>query len=292
MAGIENVLMVCKKSLLERERGNPEIGKLSDAVRRRLLEADLENRQTINDVFYTLVRARVTFELVGREEMKSDEGFDLVIVVGGDGTFFAASHHVKKAPMLLVNSDPKSSLGLFSSCDRTGFPKLLDDVLAGRARATVLNRFNLVVGSVRHRVINDVLFSAKNPVSMTRYTLRVDDVSEEQEGSGLWISTAAGSTAAVFSAGGTVMPIDSKEIQYVVREPYMIRRRYRLLKGFARGEIEISSQTMEAGIWVDGARKPIDVPAGGKLTIRTPGEPLTLLGWDDARRNALASGRI
>lgn len=291
MSKIDNVLMVCKKSLLERERGNPEIGKLSDAVRRRLLEADLENRQAINDVFYTLVRAKISFELIGRDDMKSDDGFDLVIVVGGDGTFFAASHFVKKAPMLLVNSNPKTSLGLFCSCDRTGFPTLLGDILAGRARTTVLNRFSLTMGSIRHRVVNDILFSAKNPVSMTRYTLSVDGSSEEQEGSGLWISTAAGSTAAVLSAGGTVMPIESREIQYVVREPYLFRRTYSLLKGFAKAEIEVVSQTMEAGVWVDGARKPIDMPTGGKLTIRTPGEPLTLLGWDDTRRNALASKR-
>lgn len=37
--------------------------------------------------------------------------------------------------------------------------------------------------------------------------------------SGLRVSTAAGSTAAMLSAGGFAMPILSKDLQYMVREP-------------------------------------------------------------------------
>lgn len=39
--------------------------------------------------------------------------------------------------------------------------------------------------------------------------------------SGLRVSTAAGSTAAMLSAGGFRMPILSKDLQYMVREPIM-----------------------------------------------------------------------
>lgn len=39
--------------------------------------------------------------------------------------------------------------------------------------------------------------------------------------SGLRISTAAGSTAAIHSAGGFSMPILSKDLQYIVREPIL-----------------------------------------------------------------------
>jgi NAD+ kinase len=41
---------------------------------------------------------------------------------------------------------------------------------------------------------------------------------EGQKSSGIWVSTATGSTAAINAAGGVTMPIDSRHLQYCVRE--------------------------------------------------------------------------
>src|SRR6185295_12301282 len=85
---------------------------------------------------------------------------------------------------------------------------------------------------VREQAFNDVLIAHRNPAAMTRYRLTIGASQEDQRSSGVWISTAAGSTAGIRSAGGRRMPITAKRLQYLVREPYTWpQRRYRLGRG-------------------------------------------------------------
>ena len=65
-----------------------------------------------------------------------------------------------------------------------------------------------------------VLFANISPAATTRYTLRLGERKEEQKSSGIWISTAAGSTAAISAAGGTVFPILDERCQFFIRELY------------------------------------------------------------------------
>ena len=67
-------------------------------------------------------------------------------------------------------------------------------------------------------ILNDILVAHQCPAAMSRYRISVDGQCEEQYGSGVWISTAAGSTAGILSAGGRVMRPGSKRIQYMSRE--------------------------------------------------------------------------
>ena len=73
-------------------------------------------------------RARVTavldrldcqVDVLSRGEFKGADGADLVITVGGDGTFLHVSHAVRNVPMVGVNTDPNASVGFF--CTATAF---------------------------------------------------------------------------------------------------------------------------------------------------------------------------
>jgi NAD+ kinase len=87
--------------------------------------------------------------------------------------------------------------------------------------------------------LNDVLFCNSHPAASSRYTLRVlqhepgaesqqpwhpsswsTACSEQQVSSGLWVSTAAGSTAAISSYGLQRLPMESNKFLLAVREPY------------------------------------------------------------------------
>lgn len=52
--------------------------------------------------------------------------------------------------------------------------------------------------------------------------------------SGLRVSTAAGSTAAMLSAGGVSVPILSRDLQYMVREPISFEASSSLMHGFVK----------------------------------------------------------
>jgi NAD+ kinase len=121
---------------------------------------------------------------------------------------------------------------------------------------------------------------------MTRYRLSVDGREEAQRSSGLWIATAAGSTAGIRSAGGRRMPLTSRRIQFLVREPYTWpARRYALPRGFGT-RFRIVPLGADASLWIDGARLRKDLALGDRVKIQ-PGPPLTVLGIDPSRRDDL-----
>jgi len=68
--------------------------------------------------------------------------------------------------------------------------------------------------------LNDLLVAHANPAAMTSYTLQLGTVSEPQRSSGLWIATAAGSTAAIRAAGGRMLPCVHGSCNIWMREPY------------------------------------------------------------------------
>lgn len=283
------VLVVYKKSFLEIRGGDRRVlDALPRAARARFVKADAENRQAIKDVVAHLTGLGCRVDALYRAVRAKRRRYDLVVSVGGDGTFLSAAAQVVDTPILGINSDPAHSLGLWTGADRHDFRGPLEAALAGRLRALTLQRVRIAVNgrAVPELAFNDVLFASRNPAAMTRYVLTADGREEAQRSSGLWIATAAGSTAGIRSAGGRRMPLQSKRIQFVVREPYTWpARRYALPRGLA-SRLRIVPMVGDTSLWIDGARTRKDLHLGDKVEIR-PGAPLTLLGIDASRRAKL-----
>ena len=210
--------------------------------------------------------------------------WDLVVTLGGDGTLLWSSHLVDgQTPMLSVNSAPMASVGYFAGASRDAVEEGLAAALEGRLRATRLTRMEVRVdGEVRHRrVLNDVLWCHASPAATTRYLIRHGDVEEEHRSSGAWVGPAAGSTAAQRSAGGRVLPLRSKKLQYVIREPYQPRdTRFRLVKGLVAPDdaLIIKSKIRDGRLFFDGAQKVAEIDVGAEIVMRRSPEPLQLLG--------------
>ncbi len=278
-------LVIYKISLFERLRAAKELERLQKDVRQRFFASDLENRQSIHHVFYELVRHKVEFDLISRDSPTPKKKYDLNVIVGGDGTLFSVAHYTN-TPCLLVNSDPKSSLGIFSSCNRLDFAEKLESILNNKIQKTKINRINIWIGreKLNELVVNDILFAHTDPASMTRYFLTVDGKTEYQESSGIWVCTAAGSSAAVYSSGGKLMPIKSTKMQFTVREPYTFRSKFKMIKGFASKRIIIRPVGINCSCWIDGSRTTYKVSPGQQLTLETPGPPITILGYNERSR--------
>ncbi|UCH28362.1 MAG: hypothetical protein JSV06_08745 [Myxococcales bacterium] len=99
--------------------------------------------------------------------------------------------------------------------------------------------------------------------------------------SGVWVGPAAGSTAAIRSAGGKVLPIGSQKLQFVIREPYRgVDNKYDLVKGLVPpGEdVKITSRMTKGRLFLDGTQKVHAVGIGDRIRMTLSDEPLTLLG--------------
>jgi NAD+ kinase len=211
-----------------------------------------------------------------------------VVAVGGDGTLLGASHNVGKTPILGVNSAPDSSVGFFCAADAGTARTMLAQALEGDLAEMALTRMAVSLnGQIRHRrVLNEALYCHASPAATSRYILRLGRVKEEQKSSGFWVGPAAGSTAAQRSAGGRILPLGSKQLQLVVREPYSPEgQKARLLRVLVPPgrEIFAHSKMQRACMFLDGPHMRIDFGLGDVAAFRASSEPLIVLGLDRSR---------
>jgi NAD+ kinase len=210
---------------------------------------------------------------------------DLVVTLGGDGTLLWASRLVSaNTPIVAINTAPKDSVGYFCAGTKHELEDVLVAALDGKLRATELTRMQVELdGNVlSKRVLNDALYCHESPAATSRYHLRFSRSGEDHKSSGVWVGPAAGSSAAQRSAGGVLLPVDARELQFVVREPYEANGvKYRLKRGLVSpGQTLRLESRMRAGrLFLDGPHTVHVVEMAAKLAFRRSSEPLTLLGF-------------
>lgn len=275
---INNCVVTIKQTILDRGGRAAKFARSGDATARRILASDEEQKRTIETVRKTLTKHRITFtEFSARDfsaiEKRKINAANLVITIGGDGTALGTSHYITKGAMLGVNSAPGDSVGHFCHTNRRNFEVGFAKILSAKWKPTRLSRLAVILDDklLPELALNDVLIAHNCPASTTRYIIERGELSEEQRSSGIWISTAAGSTAGIHSAGGKVMPLGSKRIQYLVRELYREpKRNYVLVHGFlgSKDEILIASKMQKGQLYIDGARTAYSLPFGSRVKIK------------------------
>ncbi len=298
----DRVIVITKRSaysrFIEQER-DPRARRLlakHDPTVSRWPRAHRAHMRTVELVVRELERLGATITLVRRAHASFEtDGAALVVAVGGDGTLLGASHNVGKTPILGVNSAPESSVGFFCAADEKSARQMLARALEGKLPKMSLTRMAVSLnGQLRSaRVLNEALFCHASPAATSRYILRYGRIKEEQKSSGFWVGPAAGSTAAQRSAGGRVLPLGSKQLQLVVREPYAQEgHRNRLLRVLVAPGREIFAHSkMQRGcMFLDGPHMRIDFSLGDVASFRASSEPLIVLGL--ARKRIASSKRL
>lgn len=229
--------------------------------------------------------AECTFLPLTKRFCLRETGHSLIITVGGDGTFLDMAQCVQKTPILGINSSPGYSEGFFSGLNRFDVGKPLLELLERPLKPLLLNRLQCFINGkpLRELVLNDVLICHAEPGATSRYVIKLgkQGPAEEQKGSGVWIATASGSTAAIYSAGGKIMPLRSKKIQFLARELYVSPRKHCLLKkGVVSGEegITITSRIEHGVVCIDGPRVKYPFPYKATLRILNSPNPLGVVG--------------
>lgn len=291
---MSDVLVVAKRTAYAQhalERKDPDALRLlaaGDPSVARWKKAHDDHEHTLDRVLQALAAAGVNPTVVPARAAFDATGVRLVVTVGGDGTLLSASHHVGQCPILGVNSSPTHSIGFFCAATADSIDTMLQQALQGSLPSIRLSRMQVMIDDAlcSKHVLNEALFCHAIPAATSRYILEFGGDSEEQRSSGVWVSTAAGSTAALRSAGGDLLPFASGDIQLVVREPYSVNGdSYRLRKcTIAPGQqIVLRSKMLDARLFLDGPYAAFEVGLGQVLRFSRSDEPLHLLGLTDRR---------
>ena len=284
------VLVVYKKDAYQQyiqEQQDPHLMRLlrrghPDALDMR--RAHAVHEEAMEAIIHALRQLPVEFDLAYRVGLKVRKRYQLVVSVGGDGTFLQAARSVKFTPILGVNSDPTRSEAVFCAATRQTFVRLCRRALQGRLPGLRLYRLQLTLNGKRlhPKALNDVLVVHDDPATMSRYRLRIGAREELQKSSGLWVSTAAGSSSAVLAAGGVRLPWGVKRFQYRSREIYRGRlSRCRLTGGVLppRAAVRVTWLMRRGSAFLDGPHVKVPLRFADQLEIRLSlTDPLRVLG--------------
>ena len=292
---VQTALVVYKKSAWEQYVAGRGNGDVSDPATRRVMRVAHENNaRAIVEVKRVLDEAGVRYRISARADLHPSRTAngepDLVISIGGDGTFLEASHQVRRGLVLGVNSSPDHSVGFFCAATTGTFERIFARAVEGKLPVTPMARLEVRIEGKRipHLALNDVLITHQNPGATSRYVLKIGGSEEIQRSSGLWVSTSAGSTAGIRAAGGVLLPIRTDRIQYAVREMYTPpgERRPRLVRGTVPGRtgLRVVSRMADGALFVDGPRHRYTLDIGTRIAVKTSSLPLKVLGFFHQRR--------
>jgi NAD+ kinase len=233
-------------------------------------------KSTIEVIKNKLIESGTEIDMVYRSEITESaiDAADLVISVGGDGTFLEASHYISdNTPILGVNSDPLRSVGFFCSCTKENFEELFNDLNNGPR--TNLSRISMKIDGLTTGppVLNDILFANPNPAATTRYEVE----GESYRNSGILVSTAAGSTAWSFQEGLDPLPLTSDQFQFI----------HRGTRGPVSGitsSIKINSQTRKGKLFIDGDHYSLPLCIGQSIEINA-GQSINVIGNLEIKRS-------
>lgn len=277
---LNKVLVVFKKSTLQLqalEFKEPRFLKLLEenhASVAKVKNAHEQHTETLELIESELRKRNINFESVHRAEIdEKTMHYDLLISVGGDGTFLDASHSLHQVSILGVNSAPGTSFGHFCLGNRANFADVLDRIISGELSSSRLLRLQLELNGylIPELVLNEVLISHSNPAGTSRYLISIDEAQEEQRSSGIWVGPPPGSTGAIKSAGGQVLPILDQHYQFVIREAWTKPgQQFQHLKGkLSRAQkMVIISQMRTGALYIDGQHIEYPFPLGEELVIR------------------------
>ncbi len=203
---------------------------------------------------------------------KCYENIDLIIVIGGDGTFLRASHLNKDVPMLGINPDTSKKEGFFMLADRTNYKKKIEKILKKDYSIIKLLRLQIEINGKKlpHLALNDIYVGDAKPYNLFNYNIKINGEKEFQRGSGVVIGTPAGSTAWLKSLNGYVMDLQEEKFQFVARELYIGRLTpsYSLKKGLLNKNQVIEITYLTSGILViDSITPEIKLKKGGKVKV-------------------------
>jgi NAD+ kinase len=278
---LQNVLVVFKKSRYELYCNSSD-----KAVKRfmantsedldSLRKGHEEQKETLEHVLMTLEKKGIPHDVLYRADLMQISGKDLVISVGGDGTFLEVAHYVQDIPILGVRSS-SASIGFYCATDRTTFEQYISTI--NQQVTTRVHRLEVLISGkpVREQVLNDVLLANTNPADTTKYRTIADGVmSTSPARSGLLVSTAAGSTAFIYNEGGEIMPLDSPLLQYRTRG-------YRKETVHYAKELIVEPLLRRGKIYIDGAHLTYKFDMNDKIFFRN-GMPLTIVADLEKKR--------
>ncbi|GAB6078396.1 NAD(+)/NADH kinase [Hydrogenobaculum acidophilum] len=198
-------------------------------------------------------------KVMGQEVVDKKEDADIIVVIGGDGTFLNAARHVanlqksvgKPLPIVGINL---GRLGFLTEIPKKDAKNMLGLIVQGKYK--IIDRMMIDV-----HLNNKYLGAYLNDAVLARsYLSRLIDIEIYQQNhvianlraDGIIVSTPTGSTAYALSAGGPILTPELQNMLLVPICPHTISVRPIVLSSDALISLKLGDKTKEAYLTLDG----------------------------------------
>jgi len=251
----------------------------------RVLSAEAVDRGSLHLAPDDMRALGVEIEVVDADPHAAED-CELVLVLGGDGTFLRAAELARNAgiPVLGVNL---GRIGFLAEAEAEAIDLVLERVIARDYRVEERLTLDIVV---RHagRVIeqgwalNEASLEKGPRLGVLGVVVEIDGRPVSTFGcDGVLVSTPTGSTAYAFSAGGPVLWPDLEAILVVPNNAHALFGRPMVTSPDAKIAIEIEASGNDALVFCDGRRDML-IPAGGRLEVTRCATPVKWARLDGA----------
>lgn len=239
-------------------------------------QSNKEQKATLGIVENTLKKYKISHKLANRDILHKAQfrNKDLIIAVGGDGTFLRAAQFIENQLLFGVNSDAKNKEGFFMECRKGDFERKFKKIVKGKFKIKKLPRLEARINNKKLEALalNEFFAGARKSYHAAKYLIKVGSKKEKQKSSGILITTPSGSYAWAKSCRNKALPLNSKNYQFVVREPYEgnIFKNYKLKYGILKQnqEVTIISEMLDGILIADSVSREYSLKNGSKATIR------------------------
>jgi NAD+ kinase len=201
---------------------------------------------------------------------------DLIIVLGGDGTFLSIASQAVDAGVPVAGFN-LGTLGFLTEMKKENLQENLQAILTGRARVSRRTLLRVGFQNGRYKALNDVVINKGAIARIVKLLLKVDGVTvTEVKGDGIIISTPTGSTAYSISAGG---PIVSPEVNGMIITPicpHSLTFRPLVVRDSSRVTVQLLTPNMETYVTIDG-QTVLPMNFEEAITVDTYAKPLHML---------------
>ncbi len=199
---------------------------------------------------------------------------DIVIAVGGDGTFLFAGHYLPEGiPLLGMNADIATKEGYFLPFTKETIGRAIEKAAQGTLKCIELSTLEASINGKKIPLValNEFYIGSSKAYRTSRYEMQIGNIREVHRSSGVIAATSFGVNAWAKSALRNNIHVPHECFAYVVREPYerKVFSHYRLKNGILhRGEKITVISAMEDGIVVsDSLSKEFRLKKGDRVSI-------------------------
>ena len=244
-----------------------------------------DQKSTLALVKKALKKYKINFSLANRDKLNKNQfqNKGIVIAVGGDGTFLRAAQFVDKQLIFGVNADIKNKEGFFMKSDKNDFEKKLKKIIKNQFNVRKLPRLEACINNkkIETFALNEFFIGARKSYHAAKYVIDIDGKKERQKSSGVLATTPTGSYAWAKSCCNKTLPLNSKNYQFVVREPYegKVFKNYKLKYVVLNKneKINIVSEMLDGILIADSVSREYSFKNGSKATIKLSDKHLNAL---------------